>query len=112
MSVRDIGSTTLQYRAKSRDYITFDYATEKSYYISVSSKKSTFTVDGEKVEVPSSVTVKALYSDQGVPLQKYAAVSFKPKLSDEGEIVYEPDVDAFIENYKKDFKSLYDEAKK
>ena len=112
MSVRDIGSTTLQYRAKSRDYITFDYATEKSDYISVSSKKSTFDVDGEKVEVPSSVTVKALYSDQSVPLQKYASVSFKPKLSDEGEIVYEPDVDAFIENYKKDFKSLYDEAKK
>ena len=112
LSVRDIGSTTLQYRAKSRDYITFDYATEKSDFISVSSEKSTFDVDGEKVEVPSSVTVKALYSDQSVPLQKYASVSFKPKLSDEGEIVYEPDVDAFIENYKKDFKSLYDEAKK
>lgn len=112
LSVRDIGSTTLQYRAKSRGYITFDYATESSDYISVSSKKSTFTVGGEEVKVPSSVNVRALYSDQGVPLQKYAAVSFKPKLSDEGEIVYEPDVDAFIENYKKDFKFLYDEAKK
>ena len=118
--IRNIGSAQLQYRAKitSNDnttdskYVTFDYATESSDYISVSSEKSTFIVDGENVEVPSAVTVKALYSDQSAPLQKYAAVSFKPKSSDEGEIVYEPDVDAFIENYKKDFKTLYDEAKK
>lgn len=113
--IRNIGPTLLNYQVRSNaEKIsgTFDYATGSSDYISVSSEKSTFTVGGEKVEVPSSVNVKALYSDQGVPLQKYAAVSFKPKLSDEGEIVYEPDVDAFIENYKKDFKSLYDEAKK
>ncbi len=58
------------------------------------------------------MTIKALYSDQSVPLQKYAAVSFKPKLSDKGEIVYKPDVDEFIENYKKDFKALYDGAEK
>lgn len=120
LTIKNIDSTQLQYRARitnndnktdSKD-VTFDYATGSSDYISVSSEKSTFAVDGAKVEVPSSVTVKALYSDQNAPLQKYAAVSFKPKLSDEGKIVYEPDVDAFIENYKNDFKALYDEAKK
>ena len=58
------------------------------------------------------MTIKALYSDQSVPLQKYAAVSFKPKRSDEGEIVFEPDAGEFIENYRNDFKALYDEAKK
>ncbi len=124
LTVRNIDSTQLQYRAEitnndnktDSNYVTFDYATGSSDYISVSSEKSTFAVDGvgggEKVEVPSSVTVKAFYSDKNAPLQKYAAVSFKPKLSDEGEIVYVPDVDAFIENYKNDFKALYDEAKK
>ena len=115
LSVRNIDSTKLQYRAKTSNYVTFDYATGSSDYISVSSEKSTFAVDGvdgAKVEVPSSVTMKAFYSDKSAPLQKYAAVSFKPELSDEGEIVYVPDVDAFIENYKKDFKALYDEAKK
>lgn len=123
LNIRNINSAQLQYRAKitSNDnttdskYVTFDYASEESDYISVSSAKTTFPVDGVdggKVEVPSAVTVKALYSDQNAPLQKYAAVSFKPKLSDDGKIVYKPDVDEFIENYKKDFKALYAAAKK
>lgn len=120
LSVRNIDSSSLQYRAKITNndnttdskYITFDYATGKSDYISVSSDKTTFDVLGENVEVPASVTIKALYSDQSAPLQNYAAVSFKPKLGDEGEIVYKPDVDEFIENYKKNFKALYDESKK
>ncbi len=120
LTIRNIDSSSLQYRVRitNSDNITdskdvaFDYATGKSEYISVSSDKTAFTVDGAKVEVPESVTIKALYSDQSAPLQKYASVSFKPKQSDEGEIVFEPDVDEFIENYKKDFKSLYDESKK
>ncbi len=52
--------------------------------------------------------MKALYSAQGVPLQKYEKIFFRSKISDENEIVCEPDVDEFIENYKTDFKSLYD----
>ncbi len=78
-----------------------------SEFITVSS--TTTEINGQSV--PEKVTFTAPFKSPTVQLQPFTAVSWKPRYDENSaSIVYEPDYEEYINKYKENFVSLYENA--
>ncbi len=101
---RESDVTTLS-KSYSVTYSELSSDSEASEFISISS--DTTQINGQSV--PAKVTFTAPFKSSNAQLQPFTAVSWKPRYDEtSASIVYEPDYEEFINNYKDNFVSLYE----